>query len=265
MNLVGLAGCGTTNLDTLLGLPKTQSLPIERRDHCLGKNAGEEECEPPETVPDFSLATFSNPTLIDNPYFPLVVGTIKTYESQDGSETTVVEVLSQTHPVSGVTCRVVRDRVSVDGVLIEDTHDFFAQDDDGNVWYMGEEVDNYNYRNNGDFIDITHEGAWEAGLDVAGIGTIASPGFIMKSNPMPGDLYHQEFYRTEAEDMAEVIALNVPVMLTDGSPYSCHQTRDFTPLDRRSNEYKYFAPGIGLVLEEDVRTGDRTELVSIEP
>jgi hypothetical protein len=259
------AGCDGTAGDALSELPKTEDLPIERHDHCLGKDAGEPQCEPPDTVPDFSLATFSNPTLIDNRYFPLVVGATKTYESQDGSETTVVEVLNRTRQVSGVTCRVVRDRVYLNGVILEDTHDFFAQDDHGNVWYMGEDVDNFVYNHRGLLFRITHEGAWEAGLDVAGIGTFASPGIVMKANPLPGDVYHQEFYRTEAEDMAEVIALNVPVMLADGSSFSCLQTRDFTPLDRRSNEYKYFAPGVGLVLEEDVRTGDRTDLVTIEP
>ncbi len=221
----------------------------------------------PATVPDFAAATFSDPARIDNTYFPLVPGTTHTYraETGDGTETTVVEVLDQTREVMGVTCRVVRDRVSVDDVLIEDTHDWFAQDDDGNVWYMGEEVDNYNYDDEGTLIDVTHEGAWEAGKDVAGVGTLANPGYQMTSSPAAGDIYNQEYYQGEAEDMAEVVALDVAVTLGDGMEYTCLQTRDFNPLDPGADEYKYYAPGVGLVLEEVVGGGERAELVSIEP
>jgi hypothetical protein len=165
----------------------------------------------------------------------------------------------------GVTCRVVRDQVFLDNDPIEDTRDWFAQDDDGNVWYMGEDVDNYNYDDEGELIDVTHEGAWETGRDVAGTGTIASPGHQMKASPAPGQTYHQEYYEGEAEDMGEVVALNVPVTLGDGSSYTCLQTRDFTPLEPDVNEYKYYAPGIGLVLEEVVGGDERVELVSLDP
>ena len=151
----------------------------------------------------------------------------------------------------------------LDEVLIEDTHDWYAQDDDGNVWYMGEEVDNYNYDDEGGLIDITNEGAWEAGLDVVGLGTIAKPGYVMKASPTPGDIYHQEYYEGEAEDMAEVIALDVSVTLSDGTAYSCLQARDFTPLEPEVNEYKYYAPGVGVVLEEVVGEDERVELISV--
>jgi hypothetical protein len=219
----------------------------------------------PSTVPGFSAAKFTNPTRIDNQYFPLVPGATRSYmsETEDGVETSVVEVLDETREVMGVTCRVVRDRVSLDGVLIEDTHDRYAQDDDGNVWYMGEEVDNYNYDDEGTLVDITHEGAWEAGQDPAGVGAVAKPGYLMKASPVPGDTYHQEYYKGMAEDMGEVIALNVSVMLGDGTSYVCLQTRDFTPLEPDVNEYKYYAPGVGVVLEESVAGGERVELVDI--
>ncbi len=218
----------------------------------------------PDTVPDFFAATFTDPTRIDNPYFPLVPGTTFTYEAQteDGTETIVVEVLSDTRDVMGVTCVVVRDRVSVDGVLIEDTHDWYAQDDDGNVWYMGEEVDNYNYDPSGSLIEVTHEGAWEAGKDVAGVGSTALPGHVMKASPAVGDVYNQEYYPGEAEDMGEVVALNVSVTLAGGATYSCLQTLDTNPTDPESiDEYKYYAPGVGMVLEETVDGSERVELI----
>jgi hypothetical protein len=218
----------------------------------------------PDTVPDFSAAAFTNPTRIDNTYFTLLPGATYTYEAEteDGTETIVVEVLSTTRDVAGVTCRVVRDRVYLEGLLIEDTHDWYAQDDDGNVWYMGEEVDNYNYRDEGTLIDVSHEGAWEAGRDVAGLGSSARAGYIMLASPAPGDTYHQEYYEGQAEDMGEVVARDVPVTLGDGTEYSCLQTRDFTPLEPDVVAFKYYAPGVGVVLEEEEDV--RVELISIE-
>lgn len=220
----------------------------------------------PDTVPDFNAASFTNPTRIGNTYLPLVVGTTRIYEAEtgDGTERIVVEVLDETRVVSGVTCRVVRDRVFVADVLIEDTHDWFAQDDEGNVWYMGEEVDNYEYDDEGNIVEINHEGAREAGLDVAGLGTTARPGYVMKASPAPGDVYHQEYYKGEAEDMGEVIALGVEVTLGDGTTYTCVQTRDYTPLEPDVNEYKYYAPGVGVVLEEVVDGDERLELISVD-
>ena len=220
----------------------------------------------PDTVPDFEAATFSNPTQIDNNFLPLEPATVRTYraETADGTERTVVEVLDETKVVYGVTVRVVRDRVYLNDVLVEDTHDWFAQDDDGNVWYMGEEVDNYEYDVDGNPLPLNHDGAWEAGKDVAGVGEIARPGHVMKASPMVGDLYHQEYYPGEAEDMGEVVALNVSVTLADGTTYTgCLQTRDFTRLEPGVAEHKYYAPGIGLVVEEKVGGGERAELVSI--
>ena len=176
----------------------------------------------------------------------------------------MVEVLDETRDVMGITCRVIRDRVYLDDVLIEDTHDWYAQDDEGNVWYMGEEVDDHNYDDEGNLIDITHGGAWEAGLDVVGAGVTAKPGYVMKASPAPGDIYHQEYYAGEAEDMGEVVALDVPVTLSDGTVYTCLQTRDFTPLEPDVNEHKYYASGVGVVLEEVVDGDERVELISVE-
>lgn len=221
----------------------------------------------PATVPAFSAANFTNPTQIDHAHFPLVVGSTRRYTAAtaDGAERIVVEVLDETRAVLGVVCRVVRDRVFLDDVLIEDTHDWYAQDDAGNVWYMGEEVDNYAYDDEGNLLEITHEGAWEAGQDVVGLGSVAQPGYAMKASPAAGDRYHQEFYAGQAEYMAEIVAVAVAVTLSDGTSYTCLKTRDFSSLDPDLNEYKYYAPAVGLVLEEAVAGGARTELVSAAP
>lgn len=220
----------------------------------------------PGTVPTIDVANFSNPTNIDNSFFPLSPGATRTYRATtpDGIEDIVVEVLSETREVMGITCRVVRDQVSMDGALIEDTFDWYAQDDDGNVWYMGEEVDNYNYDDAGELVDITSEGSWEAGLDVAGLGTIARPGYLMPAAPTVGNVYHQEYYAGEAEEMGEIVALDVPITLSSGTKYSCLQTLDTTPLEPALREHKYYAPGVGVVLETHLDGSDTVELISIE-
>jgi hypothetical protein len=94
---------------------------------------------------------------------------------------------------------------------------------------------------------------------------MALPGYIMKASPTPGDRFHQEYYVGEAEDKAEVVALNVLVTLSDGTSYTCLQTRDFTRLEPDANEYKYYAPDVGRVLEEVVGGTERVELVDVEP
>ncbi len=218
---------------------------------CNGNSSSSSD-DPAE--PEFDQAAFTNSTQIDNTYLPLNPGTSQVYqvETEDGVENIVVEVLEETKVVAGVTCVVVRDRVFLDELLIEDTHDWFAQDDDGNVWYMGEDVINYEYDDDDNVIDTDNEGAWEAGVD----GAVA--GIIMKAVLTVGDTYQQEFYEGEAEDMGEIVATDVQVQLEDGSTWNnCLQTLEWDPLEPDDDEYKYYAPDEGLIKEEVV-DGDET-------
>ncbi len=206
--------------------------------------------------PTFEQATFTNPTQIDNQYLPLNPNTVQLYqvETEDGVETVVVEVLEETRVVNGVTCVVVRDQVFLDELLIEDTHDWYAQDDEGNVWYMGEDVINYEYDDDDNLIGTDNDGAWEAGVD----GAIA--GIIMKATLIVGDSYQQEFYEGEAEDMGKIEALGVQVELEDGSIYNdCLQTLEWDPLQPDDEEYKYYAPDVGLIKEELVDGDEAAE------
>jgi hypothetical protein len=213
--------------------------------------------------PTFAESSFSQPTEIDNLYQPMVPGTVNLYvaETEDGVETTIVEVLDETRDVNGVTSRVVRDRVFLEELLIEDTHDWYAQDDAGNVWYMGETVINYEYDDEGDLLGTDNEGAWEAGLDVAGVGSLAEAGILIKATPSVGDSYRQEYYLGEAEDMAEVTALDQSLTLGDGSSYAgVLEVREWNPLETDSEEFKYYAPGVGLIREEAVEDEEVVEL-----
>ena len=204
--------------------------------------------------PSFEQATFTNPTQVDNKYLPLNPNTTQLYQAatEDGLETIVVEVLEETRVVNGVTCAVIRDRVFLDELLIEDTHDWYAQDDDGNVWYMGESVINYEYDDDDNILSTNNDGAWEAGVD----GAI--PGIIMKATLIVGDSYQQEFYEGEAEDMGKIKALGVQVELEDGTIYTnCLQTLEWNSLEPDDQEFKYYAPDVGLIKEELV-DGDET-------
>jgi len=223
-----------------------------------------------DMMPDIGPSDFSTPLVIDNIYFPLVPGTTYSYESdtEDGFEEIIVEVLNDTRVVMGITCRVVRDRVYLDGDIIEDTYDWYAQDDEGNVWYMGEEVDNYDYSGGGPPV-ITHEGSWEAGEDVDSLGVTAYPGIVMKAEPRVGDSYHQEYYEGAAEDIGAVMDSDVTATVAGTVFFGCLKTQDINPFEPDAPEYKYYAPNIGLVLEEvldeDFEVEEVVELISMTP
>ena len=232
---------------------------------CYGHSSSSNSGPGDRYVPDASLADFARSTVIDNPFFPLEAGTIRVFhrpDAEEGAEVTVIEVLETTRVVDGVTCLVVRDRVFVEQLLIEDTHDWFAQDTAGNVWYMGEEVLNYEYDEDDQLLETNDDGSWEAGLDLAGIGELARPGYQMEATPEVGDRYNQEYYPGEAEDMAKVVALDVPLTLADGSSYLCLKIKDTNPLESGPAEYKFYAPGVGLVREEE--GSDEEEIVELK-
>ena len=106
---------------------------------------------------------------VTNPFFTLLPGRIAFYEGQaDGaSQTDSVEVLSETKTILGVVAAVVHDRVYTEGSLTEDTFDWYAQDKDGNVWYLGEDTKELE-----DGQVVSTEGSWEAGVNGAEAGII---------------------------------------------------------------------------------------------
>lgn len=194
---------------------------------------------------------------IDNAYYPLIAGSEWRYESQtdEGLEEIVVRVTDETRIVMGIDAVVVRDTVRLDGELIEDTYDWFVQDTDGNVWYLGEDTTSFE-----DGATST-EGSWEAGVRGA------LPGIVMPANAAVGDAYRQEFCGGEAEDMMMIVAIDGAVTVAAGSYEAVVTTNDWTPLEPDIVEAKDYAPGVGLIRETKVE-GDAdgiTELVSFTP
>ena len=195
-------------------------------------------------------------TIIDNTYFPAPVAATWVYEvtTDEGTEHIDVIVLDPADPkgtkvVMGANARVIQDTVRLNGVVIEDTWDWYGQDADGNVWYIGEDTAEFE---NGVF--VCNCGAWEWGVDGA------LPGYLMLADPQVGDAYRQEYYESEAEDVAEVVALNVAVTVAAGVFTGCVKTREVSVIDRSYEEFKYYCPGIGVVLEE--ADDERLELIS---
>ena len=195
-------------------------------------------------------------TRIDNPFFPLVPNTTYVYVgTKDGSAARdEFQVTRRTKVIMGVTCREVRDRGFVDGVLAEDTLDWFAQDNHGNVWYFGEDTKEFDANGN----VISTEGSWQAGVNGA------QPGIVMEADPRVGDTYQQEFSAGIAEDMATVLALNKTVNVPFGSFKDCLETEEFTPLEPGAIEHKFYARGVGFIQSVALKGGrERLELVTI--
>ena len=197
-------------------------------------------------------------TTIDNPYLPLLPGTQSTFREVggDGSvATVVVTVTSKTRKIAnGVTARVVRDTVSEDGEIVEDTFDWYAQDAEGNVWYLGEDTAEFE-----DGKKVTSEGSFEAGVD----GAMA--GVVMPAHPRPGLAYRQEYYRGEAEDNGEVLSAREMVDVKYGHFTSALLTKDTSAIEPDVLEYKFYARGVGQVLTLDIAGGSgREELLTVE-
>lgn len=195
---------------------------------------------------------------IDNPWWPMEPGTRWTYREidEEGEELKVVVVVTtETREIAnGITARVVRDTVTMDGEIVEDTFDWYAQDDQGNVWYLGEDTAEFE-----DGEIVTRSGSFEAGVDGA------LPGIVMPADPRPGLRYRQEYAAGEAEDNGEILALDqmveVPYDQFDGALL----TADTDALEPDVLEYKLYVRDIGPVLALGISGGaGREELVDMD-
>ena len=196
-------------------------------------------------------------TRITNPLWPMSVGSRWIYRetAADGTkQRDVVAVLPKTKAIAnGVTARVVSDVATENGVPVEVTRDYYAQDRCGNVWYFGEATIEYE---NGK--PVSTAGSFEAGVDGA------QAGVIVPARPREGMRYRQEQFAGHAEDRAEIFSLGEQVEVPFGyfGRGRVLMTRETNPLEPRVLEYKFYARGIGPVLAIGVSgSADREELV----
>lgn len=236
LSLALLAGCGGGDDATRKPTAAGSSLPRSTESVTLDR------------------AQFS--TRIDNPYRPMTPGTRWVYRETepDGTELrVVVTVTARTRRIAnGVTARVVSDVVTENGEPAEVIDDWYAQDGDGNVWYLGEQTKEYE---NGRV--KTTAGSFEAGVDGA------QPGIAMPAAPKPGPAYRHGYYKGEAEDRASIFSLGERVEVPAGSFQDVVMTKHLNALQPELLEHKFHARGVGPVLAIGVSGGNgREELVS---
>jgi hypothetical protein len=177
---------------------------------------------------------------ITNKYWPMTPGQTWVYEETDGDGTVTrdeVTVLDRTQTIDGIEARVVHDLATQNGQTVEDTTDWYAQDSQGTVWYLGEQTAEYA---NGQVSST--EGSWVAGKDGA------QPGVLLPADPAPGTTYRQEYLEGEAQDEARVLSTDERAQTPTGTYDHALLTRDTTPLEPDLVELKWYVPDVGPVL-----------------
>ena len=191
-------------------------------------------------------------TEIDNPYWPMRPGSrwvSRETDPEGNAQRVVVTVTDRTKKVaSGATARVVHDVVSEGGRPVEVTDDYYAQDRDGNVWYLGEATKEYEHGK-----VKTTAGSWEWGVKGA------QPGVIVPAAPEPGLQYRQEYLAGEAEDRARVLSVDEQVEVPFGHFEGALLTKEYTPVEPKALEYKLYAKGVGPVRVYGVSGGGGDE------
>jgi Peptidase propeptide and YPEB domain len=162
---------------------------------------------------------------------------------EDGRETTLtISVLKETKPVNGVETRVVEEREVAGGKLSEVSRNYLAIGADSrSIYYFGEDVDAYNHAGK-----IVHEGSWTAGR------CGAKRGVLMPGRIVIGERYYQEKAPKLAMDRAENVSNNTSVKTPAGTLKHCLKVKETTPLEAGA-EYKFYAPGIGLVRDGNLK------------
>ena len=192
-----------------------------------------------------------------NVYFPLVPGTVTWLDGTDEGESyrERVEVTHRTKMIEGVRTTVISDiSRRADGVLAEKTTDWYAADNDGNVWYFGEDTATYDEHGKIE----SREGTWRAGRD----GAVA--GLIMPAEPKPTDAYRQEYLKGEAEDQAWIVGIDPSLTVPAGTFKRIVRSYEWSRLEPDVVSVKLYAPGVGIAAEHDVAGGSETfKLVSI--
>lgn len=192
---------------------------------------------------------------VSNPYFPLTPGTRWVYVGRgaEAGERNSVTVLHRTTTIEGIEATVLHDVVKVGGELTEDTYDWYAEDRLGNVWYLGERTKELEHGQ-----VVSREGSWRAGTDGA------SAGVAMPAKLRLGQRYRQEYDAGNAEDQAQVLFGRGQVQVPAGHFRQVRVTDESTPLEPRVDEMKFYARGVGIVMELGVSPGfSRSVLVKV--
>jgi hypothetical protein len=172
-----------------------------------------------------------------NKYFILEPGF--QWEYADDDEKLVITVLDETKKVGNVETRIIEERESKDGKLVEVSRNYFAIDKTtNNVYYFGEDVDMYK-----DGKVTNHEGSWLAGTNGAKYG------LVMPADPKVGDRYYQEIAPGVALDRFEVKSITESKKTPAGKFEHVLKTEETSGLNPKEKEYKYYAPDVGQIID----------------
>ncbi|MBI3449267.1 MAG: hypothetical protein HY049_10175 [Acidobacteria bacterium] len=200
--------------------------------------------EKPAWTDHFDLSTCTWTSRGRTDFFVLEPGYRATLEGREGKSLTHVEntVLDETQVLNGIETRIVEERESLDGALVEVSRNFYALCGPSNdVYYFGEDVDIYK-----DGKISGHEGGWRA------FASGAKPGLFLPSRPLLGSRFYQELAPGVAMDRVEIVGDSDSVKTPAGSFENCVKTEETNPLENGAREYKLYARGVGLVKDEDL-------------
>jgi hypothetical protein len=193
--------------------------------------------------------------VIDNPYFPLPVGRTLIYRGVKDGKTQVdrVHVTAHTRVLEGITATAVSDVSTHKGHVLEKTTDWYAQDKQGNVWYLGERT--------AEFLPggkIDRSGSWLAGVHDG------EPGIIMLAHPQVPDAYRQEYLKGSAEDTAWIVVRGGSLKTRLGTLRHTLSSLEFSRLEPDVIDQKIYARGIGIVSERAVHgPAEVSKIVSV--
>jgi len=179
-----------------------------------------------------------------NAYIPMQPGRV--LKLKHGNDTLTVTILAETQAVDGVVTGVLEERETKNGALIEVSRNFMATHKaTGDVYYFGEDVDNYK---GGKVVD--HESAWRAGMAGARFG------LMIPAKPTVGQAFYQETAPKVAMDRVEVVSTTETVRTAAGTFENCVHLRETTPLEHGVS-HKYYAPGIGIIKDDAFELAER--------
>jgi hypothetical protein len=193
--------------------------------------------------------------VINNPYYPLPLGRTLIYRGIKDGKTQIdrVHITRRTKMLEGIRATTVTDVSTHNGKLLEKTTDWYAQDKQGNVWYLGEATAAFPPGGG-----VDHSGSWQAGVKDA------EPGLVMKANPQVPEAYRQEFLTGQAEDAAWIVERGGSATVPLGTLHHVLTTLEFTRLEPDVVDRKVYAPGIGVIIEQSLHGPIETaEVVSV--
>ena len=204
-------------------------------------------------LPAFDAAAFDQGAPITNPYLALTPGYYHAFSGasvDDAGKPTQerdVQTLVGAGPmIMGLQSTVINDKAWVNGVMIEDTRDYFAQDRAGNVWYLGEDASSISYDATGHVSGIDSHSSWRAGVNGA------LPGYAMMAKPTKGAFYEQEHAPADgALDLGRILATDLTVTGPTGTYKAVVQVFESSSVEPALREIKYYAPGIGMIREDE--------------